>query len=315
RLADARADAEAALELFDEAVDGPSPVKHAWYVLAAVAIHTDDRRALAAAAGSAAALRADDALNLRRTGDWIAALLADAEGDGAAAVAAAAETVAALGTPSPKFAHPHDASDLLALLRLLLRAEDRERAAAVVAESERRAALNPEFPLFGFLARHARALLERDPEAMRAAAEGVAHLPGTLVQALALEDAADVLVEHDRDAAVDHFDAALKAYGEAGADRDVARVRRRLRDLGVRRRRLASTRPVTGWAGLTDAELAVVRLVAEGATNRQAAQRLFLSPHTVSSHLRHAFEKLTIRSRVELAMLYAEREADAARAG
>jgi DNA-binding CsgD family transcriptional regulator len=87
-------------------------------------------------------------------------------------------------------------------------------------------------------------------------------------------------------------------------------VRRRLLELGIRRRRRARPRPGAGWGGLTAAELAVVRLVAEGATNRQAAERLFLSPHTVSSHLRHAFEKLTIRSRVELAMLYAEREAE-----
>jgi DNA-binding NarL/FixJ family response regulator len=44
----------------------------------------------------------------------------------------------------------------------------------------------------------------------------------------------------------------------------------------------------------------VVRLVAHGATNRDAAEQLFLSPHTVSSHLRHAFAKLDINSRIEL---------------
>jgi len=46
-----------------------------------------------------------------------------------------------------------------------------------------------------------------------------------------------------------------------------------------------------------------VRLVAQGLTNRQAAERLFLSPHTVSNHLRHAFTKLDISTRVELARL------------
>jgi DNA-binding CsgD family transcriptional regulator len=44
-----------------------------------------------------------------------------------------------------------------------------------------------------------------------------------------------------------------------------------------------------------------VRIVASGATNRQAAEQLFLSPHTVSSHLRSAFAKLEVHSRVELA--------------
>ncbi len=53
----------------------------------------------------------------------------------------------------------------------------------------------------------------------------------------------------------------------------------------------------------------MVRLIAHGATNREAAERLFLSPHTVNTHLRHAFEKLGVRSRVQLARLYA-REVD-----
>ena len=65
--------------------------------------------------------------------------------------------------------------------------------------------------------------------------------------------------------------------------------------------RLVGERSADGWASLTDAELKVVRLVAAGATNRTAAQQLFLSPHTVSTHVRHAFAKLGIRSRVQLA--------------
>jgi DNA-binding CsgD family transcriptional regulator len=46
--------------------------------------------------------------------------------------------------------------------------------------------------------------------------------------------------------------------------------------------------------------LRVVRLVANGLTNRQVAARLFVSPHTVDSHLRHSFSKLGVTSRVEL---------------
>jgi DNA-binding CsgD family transcriptional regulator/predicted ATPase len=55
-----------------------------------------------------------------------------------------------------------------------------------------------------------------------------------------------------------------------------------------------------GWGSLTDAEIRVARLAANGLTNREIAQRLSRSPHTVDSHLRHAFTKLGIRSRVEL---------------
>jgi DNA-binding CsgD family transcriptional regulator len=54
---------------------------------------------------------------------------------------------------------------------------------------------------------------------------------------------------------------------------------------------------------LTTSEVAVARLVADGLTNREVAERLFVSPHTVNSHLRHVFTKLRINSRVELARL------------
>ena len=51
----------------------------------------------------------------------------------------------------------------------------------------------------------------------------------------------------------------------------------------------------------------MVSLVAQGATNREVAERLYLSQYTVNSHLRHVFAKLGIRSRVELAGLAAAR--------
>ncbi|WP_240439019.1 response regulator transcription factor [Actinosynnema mirum] len=40
-----------------------------------------------------------------------------------------------------------------------------------------------------------------------------------------------------------------------------------------------------------------------GRTNRQVADELHLSPHTASTHLRHAFAKLDVRTRTELARL------------
>ena len=47
----------------------------------------------------------------------------------------------------------------------------------------------------------------------------------------------------------------------------------------------------------------MTELVANGLTNREVATRLFLSPHTVDSHLRHIFRKLDINSRVDLVRL------------
>jgi DNA-binding CsgD family transcriptional regulator len=49
--------------------------------------------------------------------------------------------------------------------------------------------------------------------------------------------------------------------------------------------------------GLTERELEVLQLVAEGLTNRKIARRLFISPATVRTHLEHVFEKLGVRSR------------------
>jgi DNA-binding CsgD family transcriptional regulator len=62
------------------------------------------------------------------------------------------------------------------------------------------------------------------------------------------------------------------------------------------------------WQQLTDAERTVADLVAQGLSNRQAAERMFLSPHTVSFHLRKVYRKFGITSRVELARLATERE-------
>ena len=52
----------------------------------------------------------------------------------------------------------------------------------------------------------------------------------------------------------------------------------------------------------------MARPVAQGHTNRAVAEQLFVSPHTVNTHLRHVFAKLGVNSRVELARLAAEQD-------
>src|SRR5207247_381744 len=66
-------------------------------------------------------------------------------------------------------------------------------------------------------------------------------------------------------------------------------------------------RPSAGWAALTPMEEKVVALVAEGLTNPQVGERLFISRHTVDSHLRHIFAKLGVSTRTELAAQAARR--------
>ncbi|MFB4307410.1 AAA family ATPase [Actinomadura sp. GTD37] len=60
---------------------------------------------------------------------------------------------------------------------------------------------------------------------------------------------------------------------------------------------------------LTPAERRVASLVAGGATNRQVAEELFLSPATVGTHVMHIFRKIGVNSRVELARAYLDRGA------
>jgi DNA-binding CsgD family transcriptional regulator len=70
----------------------------------------------------------------------------------------------------------------------------------------------------------------------------------------------------------------------------------------VRRRHWTQgDRPVSGWGSLTDTERRISELVAQGMTNRQVADQLFISVHTTAFHLRHIFRKLQIGSRLELA--------------
>jgi DNA-binding CsgD family transcriptional regulator len=72
--------------------------------------------------------------------------------------------------------------------------------------------------------------------------------------------------------------------------------------LGVQRR-IVSPRAKTGWDSLTDSELTVVNLIAQGATNRSVATQLHLSLHTVKNHVHNAFAKLGINSRAQLTRL------------
>jgi len=58
---------------------------------------------------------------------------------------------------------------------------------------------------------------------------------------------------------------------------------------------------------LTDRELEVLNLVAQGLNNRDIAKRLFISENTVKNHVRNILEKLQLHSRME-AVMYAVRE-------
>jgi DNA-binding CsgD family transcriptional regulator len=94
----------------------------------------------------------------------------------------------------------------------------------------------------------------------------------------------------------DHLRRGLELAYRAGARPLATRAREELVAAGGRPRK-----PVfTGIDALTASELRVARMAATGATNRDIAQRLFVTQKTIETHLRHVFEKLNISRREEL---------------
>ncbi|HEX5225771.1 MAG TPA: LuxR C-terminal-related transcriptional regulator, partial [Solirubrobacteraceae bacterium] len=75
----------------------------------------------------------------------------------------------------------------------------------------------------------------------------------------------------------------------------------------MRRARGTRKRPAGGWESLTPTEKQVVALVAEGLTNPEVGERMFIARGTVKMHLSHIYAKLEIRNRSELAALAARR--------
>ncbi|WP_371658196.1 LuxR C-terminal-related transcriptional regulator [Streptomyces sp. NBC_00280] len=107
-----------------------------------------------------------------------------------------------------------------------------------------------------------------------------------------------------RTEARDRLHSALEAFETFGAPHCATQARAELRALGA---------PVTITSGpadltarLTAQQLMVARMAAEGATNREIAVRLALSPRTIDHHLRGVFSRLGIRSRIELVRLLGE---------
>ena len=96
-----------------------------------------------------------------------------------------------------------------------------------------------------------------------------------------------VLIAEACDALGDHDTAGLES----------AAARSALESLGEARTTTITGGPVASCDGLTRRELEVLRLVAEGKTNRVIAQELVISEKTVASHVTHIFTKVGVTSR------------------
>jgi len=264
--------------------------------LGRLAIHTGDTRQTRRLGGIAQIMLERGTPAVQRHAAWLLAIFAMAEDN---AEAARNWLHAQTGPALPRF--PFDIADDVLLARIARATKDDTLAELALSSSRRRAERNPGIHSIAAAAAQVRGLLERSQTDLREAVALFERTPRPLELAAALEDLGADLIATDRDAAVDVLDRTLALYTDLGASWGARRVRSRLRELGVRRRLVISEPETSGWAALTAAELTVAKLVAEGLTNREVADRLFVSPHTVNSHLRHVFSKLGINSRVELA--------------
>ena len=95
----------------------------------------------------------------------------------------------------------------------------------------------------------------------------------------------------------------MRALDALRAEPAAALVRERLRGLGVRFRSLPRPETRANPAGLTQRQLDVLELVADGLTNAEIAARLNLSVRTVDHHVAAVLDKLGVRSRREVKRL------------
>jgi DNA-binding CsgD family transcriptional regulator/tetratricopeptide (TPR) repeat protein len=118
-----------------------------------------------------------------------------------------------------------------------------------------------------------------------------------LVQAHALADLGALLRRSNRRVEARHMlRRAVDAAHRIGAGHLASRAETELRATGAKPRRVL----LTGLEALTASERRIAELAAEGHTNGEIAQTLFVTARTVEGHLTHVFQKLDVNARTEL---------------
>jgi DNA-binding CsgD family transcriptional regulator len=106
----------------------------------------------------------------------------------------------------------------------------------------------------------------------------------------------------------EHFTALAARLGEELGERELAEACAEGRELSTteaiawaRRARGSRARPSAGWESLTPTELQIADLVAEGLTNVQIGERMFISRGTAKVHVSNVLRKLGMTTRSEIA--------------
>ncbi|SMG18735.1 Predicted ATPase [Agreia pratensis] len=291
RLDDAKTQAEAVLAIAQDLQLGDFADATAGYVVFRVALYQGDSAEIGRNRDFVRAM--SDGPGLFKVGRWLSAIAADDVGDHIGALAFTNDAFATLRDPIPSMTTPADFGDDIDLVRISMRAGAVDRLATILDVVEARAVANPGNALAVGIHHHARGLIENSSDELRHAAAALREAGRPLVLVCALEDLGAALASTDVDSATAAWSEALGIAERCGALRDAGRLRRHLRGIGVVRRPPTSTTP----SGLTTRELQVVERLAEGRTTNQIADDLFLSPHTVITHIRHASTKWNVSSR------------------
>lgn len=138
---------------------------------------------------------------------------------------------------------------------------------------------------------------------LRAALEVLEESPRVLIRIRALTELGSLIRRRGRPKeARPPLKSALDLAHRCGAAAREEKARGELVRAGARPRRSAQT----GVDALTPSERRVAQLVGEGLTNRQISNALFVSPRTVSTHLTHIYQKLSVDNRDELGTIAAQ---------
>ena len=177
--------------------------------------------------------------------------------------------------------------------------DDRAAATALV---ERALGVAERFGVPGFIgqALHARARIEDRDTAIETVRQAIGHLersPARLEHARALVTLGRLLRRRgERVQSREPLRAGYKLANACGAETLAETARTELRASGIRVRR----EPLSGTDALTASERRIAAMAADGTSNSEIAQALFLTVKTVEMHLTSVYRKLDIHSRREL---------------
>jgi DNA-binding CsgD family transcriptional regulator len=185
-----------------------------------------------------------------------------------------------------------------------LAARDSQFAQATATIAELGAERNPGVPTMAGVALQVRGLVDADIDILGRAVSVLRQGPRPLLLAQALSDhAAALRAGGNAAAARARMDEAAAGFAALGPVPEAMATASTGTHPAHRHRAGLSARPSHGLGALTEAERRVAGLISAGLSSRSAAAELGVSPNTVNTHLRSAFAKLDVRSRVQLANL------------